>query len=122
MPRFETIENLFEMNYFLYFKVKAIFLLFLLTLKKCHTPLCRRCVSMSSGNLLRDQFSSIAQSCPTLCDPMDCSTPGLPVHRQLPEFTQTHVHRVGDAIQPSHPLSSPSPPALNLSQHQGLFK
>ena len=57
------------------------------------------------------QFSSVAQSCPTLCDPMNRSTPGLPVHHQLPEFTQTHVHRVGDAIQPSHPLSSPSPPA-----------
>ena len=68
------------------------------------------------------QFSSVAQSCPTLCDPMNCSTPGLPVHHQLPEFTQTHVHQVSDAIQPSHPLSSPSPPALNLSQHQGLFK
>ena len=67
------------------------------------------------------QFSSVAQSCPTVCDPMDCSTPGLPVHYQLPEFTQTHVHRVRDAIQPSHPLLSPSP-ALNLSQHQGLFK
>ena len=60
------------------------------------------------------QFSSIAQSCPTLCDPMNQSTPGLPVHHQLPEFTQTHVHWVGDAIQPSHPLSSPSPPAFNL--------
>ena len=57
-----------------------------------------------------------------LCDPMDCSTPGFPVHHQLPEPTQTHVHRVGDAIQPSHPLSSPSPPTFNLSQHQGLFK
>ena len=68
------------------------------------------------------QFSSVAQSCPTLCNPMDCSTPGLPVHRQLPEFTQTHVHLVGDAIQPPHPLSSPSPPAFNLSQHQGFFK
>ena len=68
------------------------------------------------------KFSSVAQSCPTLCDPMNYSTPGLPVHHQLPEFTQTHVHRVGDAIQPSHPLSSPSPPAFNLSQHQGLFK
>jgi len=68
------------------------------------------------------QFSSVAQSCPTLCDSMDCSTPGLPVHHQLPEFTQTHVHWVGDAIQPSHPLSSPSPPALNLCQHQGLFQ
>ena len=68
------------------------------------------------------QFSSVAQSCPTLCDPMTCSTPGLPVHHQLLEFTQTHVHRVGDAIQPSHPLSSPSPPALNPSQHQSLFQ
>ena len=68
------------------------------------------------------QFSSVAQSCPTLCDPMNCSTPGLPVHHHLPEFTQTHVHRVRDAIQPSHPWSSPSPPALYLSQHQGLFK
>ena len=69
-----------------------------------------------------DQFSSVTQSCPTLFDPMDCSTPGLLVHHQLPEFTQTHVHRVSDAIQPSHPLSPPSPPALNLSQHQGLFQ
>ena len=68
------------------------------------------------------QFSSVAQSCPTLCDPMNCSTPGLPVHHQLPEFTQTHVHRVGEAIQPSHPLSSPSPPAPNPSQHQSLFQ
>ena len=67
------------------------------------------------------QFSSVVQLCPTLCDPMDCSTPGLPVHHQLPEFTQTHVHWVSDAIQLSHPLSSPSPPAFNLSQHQGLF-
>ena len=63
-----------------------------------------------------------AQACPTLCDPMNHSTPGFPVHHQLPEFTQTHVHRVGDAIQPSHPLSSPSPPAPNPSQHQGLFQ
>ena len=68
------------------------------------------------------QFSSVVQSCPTLCDPMDCSTPGLPVHHQVLEFTQTHVHWVGDAIQPSHPLSSPSPPAFNLSQHQGFSK
>ena len=68
------------------------------------------------------QFSSVAQSCPTLCDSMNHSTPGLPVHYQLPEFTQTHVHRVGDAIQPSHPLLSPSPPAPNPSQHQGLFQ
>ena len=68
------------------------------------------------------QFSSVAQSCLTLCDPMNCSKPGLPVHHQLPEFTQTHVHWVGDAIQPAHLLSSPSPPALILSQYQGLFK
>ena len=68
------------------------------------------------------QFSSVAQSCPTLCDPMDCSTPSLPVHHEQLESAQTHVHWAGDAIQPSHPLSSPSPPALNLSKHQGLFK
>ena len=66
------------------------------------------------------QFSSVPQSCPTLCDPMDYSTPGLPVHHQLLEFTQAHVHWVGDAIQPSYPLSSPSAPAFNFSQHQGL--
>ena len=67
-------------------------------------------------------FSLVSQSCLTLWDPMDRRTPGLPVHHQLPKSTQTYVHWVGDAIQPSHPLSSPSPPALNLSQHQGLFK
>ena len=69
------------------------------------------------------QFSSVAQSSPTLCKPMDCSTPGLPVPHQLPEFTQTHwlVHQVGDAVQTSHPMSSPSFPTFNLSQHQGLF-
>ena len=70
-------------------------------------------VSTSQG---RPQFSSVAQSCPTLCDPMDCSMPGFPVHHQLPELAQTHVHRVGDVIQPSHPLLSPSPPAFSLSQ------
>ena len=68
------------------------------------------------------QFSSVTQSCPTLCNPMNYSTPGLPVHHQFPEFTQTPVHRVGDTIQPSHPLSSPSPPAPNPSQHQSLFQ
>ena len=67
-------------------------------------------------------FSSVNQSCPTLCDPMNCSTPGLPVHHQLPEFTQTHVHRVSDAIQPFHPRLSPSSPAPNPSQHQSLFQ
>ena len=66
--------------------------------------------------------SSVVQSCLTLCDPMNHSTPEFPVHHQLPEFTQIHVHRIDDAIQPSHPLSSPSPPAPNPSQHQGLFQ
>ena len=72
-----------------------------------------RCLSCSV------QSSSVAHSCPTLCNPMECSTPGFPVHHELPEFTQTHVHRVGDAIQPSHPLSSPSPSTFNLSHHHG---
>ena len=73
------------------------------------------------GSCLMQLVSSVAQSCLTLCDPVIRSTPGLPVHHHLPEFTQTHVHQVGDAIQPSHPLSSPSP-APNPSQHQGLFQ
>ena len=68
------------------------------------------------------QFSSVAQSCPNLCDPMDCSIPSFAVHHQLSELAQTHVHRVSDAIQPSHPLSSPSPPAFSLSKHQGLLQ
>ena len=68
------------------------------------------------------QFSSVTQSCPTLCNPMNRSAPGLPVHHQFSEFTQTHVHRVGDAILPSHPRLSPSPPAPSPSQHQGLFQ
>ena len=84
-------------------------------------PFQKDCVYSSLENL-SVQFSSVAQLCLTLCDPMNHSTLGLPVHHQLPEFAQTHVHRAGDAIHPSHPLSSPSPPALNLSQHQGLFK
>ena len=71
--------------------------------------------SISSG-----QFSSVTQSCPILCDPMNCRTPGLPVHHRLPEFTQTHIHQVSDAIQPSHPLSSPFPPVPNSSQDQRL--
>ena len=77
---------------------------------------------LSCYHIRSDQIRSVAQSCPTLCDPMNRSMPGLPVHHQLPEFTQTHVHRVSDAIQPSHPLSSPSPPAPNPSQHQSLFQ
>ena len=83
-------------------------------------------ITMEGGGwllwLVSVQFSSVPLSCSTLWDPMNCSKPGLPVHHQLPEFTQTHVHWVGDAIQPSHPLSSPSPPATNPSQHQSLFQ
>ena len=70
----------------------------------------------------RHQFSSVARSCLTLCNPMECKMPGFPVHHQLPEITQTHVHLVSDAIQPSHPLSSPLPPAIHLSQKKGLFQ
>ena len=80
------------------------------------------CVTQYCHRSRISQFSSIAQSCPTLCEPRDCSVPGFPVHHQCPEFTQTHVHQVGDAIQSSRPLSSPSPPAFSLSQHQGLFQ
>ena len=76
----------------------------------------------SSHRFSSVQFSSVAQSCPTLCNAMNCSTPSLPVHHQLLEFTQAHVHRVSDAIYPSHPLSSPSLPTFNLSQHQGLYQ
>ena len=79
-------------------------------------------VAQIVNSLLPSQFSSVAQSCPTLCDPMNRSTPGLPVHHQLLEFTQTQVHRVSDAIQPSHPRSSPSPLAPNPSRHQTLFQ
>ena len=77
---------------------------------------------MVSGLISSIQFSSFTQLCPTLYDPMNCSMPGLPVHYQLLEFTQTHVHQVSDTIQPAHPLSSPSPPAPNPSQHQSLFQ
>ena len=80
------------------------------------------CIENSLSSLLIYQFSSVAQSCPTLCNPMNNCTPGLPVHHQLPEPTQTHVHGVVDAIPPPHPLLSPSPPVPNPSQHQGLFK
>ena len=77
---------------------------------------------LSDCSTIYNQFSSVTQACPTLCNPMDYSTPGLPVHHQLPEFTQAHVHWVRDAIQTSHPLSSPCLPAFNLFQHQSLFK
>ena len=85
-------------------------------------PICNTYIFFYMCVYVSVQFSSVTQLCPTLCDPMNCSTPGLRVHHQLPEFTQTHIHQVGDAIQPSHPLSSPSPPAPNPSQHQSLFQ
>ena len=81
-----------------------------------------RCQFSPNWSISSVQFISVAQSCTTICDPMNCSTPGLPVHHQLPEFTQTHVHRVSDAIQPFHPQLSPSPPAPNPSQYQSLFQ
>ena len=97
-----------------------------LTLEKTYWEtlccVCHLLVHNGNATLNISQFSSVAQSCPTLCNPMTCSTLSLPVHYQHPEFTQTHVHRVGDAIQPSHPLSSPSPHAPNPSQHQSLFQ
>ena len=96
--------------FLLVFKIPLLQIMFTLTAK------------LLNYQLSDIQFSSVAQSCPTLCDPMNCSTPGLPVHHKLPGFTQTHVYRVGDAIQPSHPLSSPSPPAPNPSQRQCLFQ
>ena len=80
----------------------------------------RELKNLNNSNIA--SVSSVTKSCLTLCDPMDCRTPGLPVHHQLPELTETYVHQVSDAIQPSHPLLSPSPPAFNLSQHQGLFQ
>ena len=96
--------------------------LFLIASCSCFMETISSLISLIMLMILSDQIRSVAQSCPTLCDPMNCSTPGLPVHHQLSEFTQTHVHRVGDAIQPPHPLSSPSPPAPNPSQHQSPFQ
>ena len=102
----------------------------LLTCMKC-TPstyffqLLQTFVTVQFSSVMSDSCSVVSDSvqlCPTLCDSKYCSMPGFPVYHQLPEFTQTHVHWVGDAIQPSHPLLSPFPPAFNLSQHQGLFK
>ena len=87
-----------------------------------HLALLKIAINLHFEGCVFYQIRSVTQSCLTLCDPMNRSMPGLPVHHQLPEFTQTHVHRVSDAIQPSHPLSSPSSPSFNLSQHQGLFK
>ena len=82
----------------------------------------QHCLEGLMTSLLEVKFSSVAQSCPTLCDPVDCSIPGFPVHHKLQDLTQTHVHQVTDAIKPTHLLSSASPPAFNLAQHQGLFQ
>ena len=90
--------------------------------KKCGASALRPQPQAMPSLFVLGQFSSVTQSCPTLSNPMDCSMPGLPVHHQLLELTQTHVHRSSDAIQSSHPLSFPSPPAFDLSQHQGLFQ
>ena len=86
--------------------------------RDCHKKKCQK----KKTNIISVQFSSVTQSCPTLCDPINRCTPGLPVHHQLPEFTQAQINQLGDAIQPSHSLSFPSPPASNPSQHQGLFQ
>ena len=119
MTRFSGIMIIF-CDYFLFFlRIQKSswhplsFLIFKIKLNK---------VGWTSGVGSSVQFSSVTQLCLILCDPTSCSTPGLPVRRQLPEFTQTHVHWVGECIQPSHPLSAPSPHAFNLSQHQGLFQ
>ena len=100
--------------------------IFILTLWVCHSTLLAYRVSAEKSYMLdfsaSVQFSSVTQLFPTLCNPINRSTPGLPVHHQLPDLTQTHVHQVDDAIQPSHPLSPPSPPAPNPSQHQSLFQ
>ena len=104
-----------EVNQLCYHKVPEHFRNLMILKVKTKSALA---LSKSSLELV----SSVAQSCPTLCDPMNRSTPGLPVHHKLPEFIQTHAHQVGDAIQPSHPLLSPSPPTPNPSQHQGLFR
>ena len=117
LSQFSSFLNTVKISYPISFTPRLDFSLDLLEVfrweKSCHAS-CFKPISQS--------VSSVPQSCPTLCTPMNRSTPGLPVHHQLLEFTQTHVHRVSDAIQPSHPLSSPSPPAPSPSQHQGLFQ
>ena len=120
-----SIRGIFQQEYWKIPRVGCHFLLqgiFPTQRSNSGLPHCRQTLTLCATRGLSVQFSSVAQSCPTLCYPMNHSTPGLPVHHQLPEFTQTQVHRVGDAIQPSHPLLSPFPPAPNPSQHQSLFQ
>ena len=119
-------------KYYIFYISSNFYFIWMVNLLKVwptpHTIFCillKNCISTTLCSIRfisSVQFSSVAQSCPILCNPMDWSTPDLPVHHQLPEFTQTHVYWVGDAIQPSHSLMSPSPPSFILSQHQGLFK
>ena len=124
LPLFQFLLYLVLLNFLNSFSPSLEFFLLLWVFFKLFACFSSLAPSLNIGvsQFLSLQFTSVAQSCPTLCDPMDCSTPGLPVHHQLPEFTQTHLHRVSDAVQPSHPLLSPSPPAPNPSQHQGLFQ
>ena len=114
---FSHVRELFSCYFFKYLQVLSLSLSFL-----SGTSTIQMLMHLTLSRGLLVHFSPVTQSCVTFCDPMNCSMPGLPIHHQLPEFTQTHVHWVGDAIQPSHPLPSPSPPAFNLSQNQGLFK
>ena len=123
MPHRQNWIRKKNMQYMLQSRLRiSHYLMFWLLLKSVSYYLVSQTSPFFSHLLSSVQFSSVSQSCPTLCDPMNRSMPGLPVHHQLPECTQTHVHWVRDAIQPSHPLSSPSPPAPNPSQHQSLFQ
>ena len=116
--RSKVRRGFFSIFFFLFKNSYTFISLFCLKESLNAKPLRSHAVSLDFSSV---QFSSVTQSCPTLCNTMDCSTPGFPVHHQLLELAHTHVHQVGDAIQPFHPLSSPSLFAFNLSQHQGLF-
>ena len=121
LSSFILIKTLFSSSSLLAIRVVSFaYLRLLIFFPAILIPTCDS--SRPAFHIMCSHISSVTQLCLTLCDPMNHSTPGLPVHHQLPESTQTHVHWVSDAIQPSYPLSSPSPPALNLPQHQGLFK
>ena len=123
MESLKLCPNHCSILYRVFFANHLVVQFFVQRLKSSSLILCNLISSFSNGSEKDlEDFSLVTQSCPTLCNPMNHSTPGLPLYHQVPAFTQTHVHWVGDAIQPFHPLSSPSPPALNLSQHQGLFK
>ena len=134
LPKFMSIESVMSSNHHILCRPLLLLPSIFLSIRVFSSELALHiirwpkywCFGISSSNeysgLMSFQYSSVAQSCLTLWDSMDCSTPGFPVHRQLLELAQTQAYLVGDAIQSSHPLSSPSPPAFNLSQHQGFFK